>query len=213
MIDLQSGFMTEPGQTADLKNLYVVFYVEGEICALDIAEVREINSEFQITPIPHAPYPVEGYVNLRGRIHLIINIDRYFRVMDNPEHDWSGEKIDFLQQSTWMDLSGLSIPGKRDPVIEGKENLRNSLHYESGPRLILFKENVSAPSGILVNEIGDILSVPPSRIEEFSSGKGEGKRASRGGASEIFQKVLKRDEDLILSISAAKLMKSIEGLT
>lgn len=209
-MDMSAMMMGGAGQAADLKNLYVVFYVDGEAYALDIGQVREINSEFQVTPVPHAPYPVEGYVNLRGQIHLIVNIKRYFQLMENPEHDWSSEPIEFIQENRGMDLSGFSDRRRRGESQEVVSK-NNPINFETGPQMIIFKESVSAPSGIIVNEIGDIISVPPSRVEEFvqkdSVGAGSGGDAGEKG---IFQKVLKLEDDLIIGISARKLMDSIE---
>lgn len=43
---------------------------------VDILSVREINAETTCTAIRHAPPEVRGYVNIRGQIQLVLDINR-----------------------------------------------------------------------------------------------------------------------------------------
>lgn len=53
---------------------FITFEIGSNFFGVDIKEIKEINEDFYITPVFHAPEGVEGYVNLRGEIYLIINL-------------------------------------------------------------------------------------------------------------------------------------------
>ncbi len=50
------------------------FSVAERLFGVDILQVKEINSEMSITPVSHAPRQVKGYVNIRGQIHLVLDL-------------------------------------------------------------------------------------------------------------------------------------------
>ena len=58
------------------------FSIDDRLLGVDILDVKEINTETDFTPIFHAPREVRGYVNIRGQIHLILDLRR---IMDLPE--------------------------------------------------------------------------------------------------------------------------------
>lgn len=41
---------------------------------LDVREVREVNQGPSLTTIYHAPEQVRGYINIRGQIHLVLDL-------------------------------------------------------------------------------------------------------------------------------------------
>lgn len=55
------------------------FRLAGRLFGVDILDVKEVSSELRITPIAHAPSSVAGYLNLRGQIHLVVDLRRLFR--------------------------------------------------------------------------------------------------------------------------------------
>lgn len=50
------------------------FNIDDRRLGVDILDVKEINTETECTPIFHAPREVKGYVNIRGQIHLILDL-------------------------------------------------------------------------------------------------------------------------------------------
>ena len=58
------------------------FSIDDRLLGVDILDVKEINTETDFTPIFHAPREVRGYVNIRGQIHLILDLRL---IMDLPE--------------------------------------------------------------------------------------------------------------------------------
>ncbi|GBD39498.1 Chemotaxis protein CheW [bacterium HR37] len=58
----------------------VTFRLGEEEYAIDILKVQEIIRMVEVTPIPNAPYVVEGVINLRGRVIPVVNLRKKFGV-------------------------------------------------------------------------------------------------------------------------------------
>ena len=58
----------------DTKQQFCTFGVAGRLYGVDILHVKEINSQTEFTPVFHAPPEVRGYVNIRGQVHLILDL-------------------------------------------------------------------------------------------------------------------------------------------
>ncbi|MBW1841715.1 MAG: chemotaxis protein CheW [Deltaproteobacteria bacterium] len=56
------------------KRQFCTFRIFGRLYGVDILDVKEINREIDITPIFHAPKEVKGYVNIRGKIYLLLDL-------------------------------------------------------------------------------------------------------------------------------------------
>ncbi len=56
------------------KRQFCTFLTGDHLFGVDILDVKEINTETDFTPIFHAPNQVKGYVNIRGHIHLILDL-------------------------------------------------------------------------------------------------------------------------------------------
>lgn len=63
---------------------YCTFWLAGHLYGVDILDVKEVNQELRFTPVFHAPKLIKGYVNIRGRIHLILNLRRIMGMRDAP---------------------------------------------------------------------------------------------------------------------------------
>lgn len=66
----------------------VVFQLGGEEFGVEIMKVQEIIRMPEITQIPQSPEYVEGVINLRGKIIVVINLDTRFNLSskDIDEH-------------------------------------------------------------------------------------------------------------------------------
>lgn len=53
---------------------FCTFHIAGRLFGVDILDVKEINSETDFTTIYHAASEIKGYVNIRGVIHLILDL-------------------------------------------------------------------------------------------------------------------------------------------
>ena len=60
----------------------VSFDIGSEEFAVDILDVQEIIRMVEITPVPKAPYYVEGVINLRGKVIPIVDLRRRFGLPD-----------------------------------------------------------------------------------------------------------------------------------
>lgn len=111
------------------KNQFCTFWVGGRLFGVNILDVREINREVEFSPIYHAPATMRGYVNIRGKIHLVIDL----RIL-------------------------LGFPAKE---------------VDSESRVVIFKPTVKEDFGVLVDKLGDIVTVTPDQIEtrEHDDGK------------------------------------------
>jgi purine-binding chemotaxis protein CheW len=64
----------------------VSFELNGEEYGIDILSVQEINKMTQITKVPNSPTFVEGVINLRGRVILVIDLRTRLNI-EKKEHD------------------------------------------------------------------------------------------------------------------------------
>jgi purine-binding chemotaxis protein CheW len=56
--------------------LYCTFRLAGRLFGADVRAVKEVNPCTAATPVPHAPPAVVGLVNLRGQLHLVLDLRR-----------------------------------------------------------------------------------------------------------------------------------------
>jgi purine-binding chemotaxis protein CheW len=55
---------------------WCTFRLAGDLYGLDVLLIREVALLPVLTPVPHAPLGVLGCVNLRGQIHLVLDLRR-----------------------------------------------------------------------------------------------------------------------------------------
>jgi purine-binding chemotaxis protein CheW len=61
---------------ADGELLYCTFRLAGRLFGVDVRAVKEVNTHTAVTPVPLALPPVVGLVNLRGQLHLVLDLRR-----------------------------------------------------------------------------------------------------------------------------------------
>jgi purine-binding chemotaxis protein CheW len=98
MHDSHTGEKTMTETTVDIKGTMragvaseellqlVSFKIGDEEFGVDILKVQEINRMLEVTRVPNAPEYVDGVINLRGKVHPIIDLRRRFG-MERKEHD------------------------------------------------------------------------------------------------------------------------------
>lgn len=64
-----------PEKDGELRQ-YCSFKISDRLYGFDIQDVKEITTEVALTPIAHAPDTVKGYVNIRGQIHMILDLKK-----------------------------------------------------------------------------------------------------------------------------------------
>ena len=70
--------LLDDAQTSDDLLQLVVFQLGGEEFGVEIMQVQEIIRMPDITRIPQSPDYVEGVINLRGKIIVVVNLDTKF---------------------------------------------------------------------------------------------------------------------------------------
>jgi purine-binding chemotaxis protein CheW len=73
-----------PNDEPDEKNLLdvVEFELAGERYGLELTAVREVCVLRELTPVPCTPAFVLGIINLRGEIHTVIDLKKFFELPD-----------------------------------------------------------------------------------------------------------------------------------
>lgn len=70
---LETG--TEEEEQAPVRlETWLTFGLAGEVFALPVDPVHEVVRPTSITRVPHAPYPIRGVTNLRGRVVPVIDL-------------------------------------------------------------------------------------------------------------------------------------------
>ena len=59
----------------------VVFRLDEEEYAVEISEIREILRMSEITPMPNAPSFIAGVINVRGKIVVVIDLEKRFNLV------------------------------------------------------------------------------------------------------------------------------------
>lgn len=65
----------------------VVFNVNEEEFGIDIEHVNIIERKLEIFKIPNTPEYIEGLVNLRGKVHTVVNLRKRFNMPAKPFDD------------------------------------------------------------------------------------------------------------------------------
>ncbi len=71
---LQKSVDAEPEAAPVRLETWVAFSLAGEVFALPVAPVREVVRVASITRVPHAPKPIRGVTNRRGRVIPVIDL-------------------------------------------------------------------------------------------------------------------------------------------
>ena len=146
------------------KRQYCTFWLSGHLFGIDIADVKEINSDSFFTPIFHAPKEVKGYVNIRGQIHLILGLR----------------------------------------ALLGFENGASNKHN----RLVLLKSCVAGAFGVLVDKIGDVVTVNDGDMEKEADS--EKHIPDNVINKELIVGVCKLENNLLVILNARELLDAVE---
>jgi len=111
--------MSELEPITDNSMQLCTFWLEDNLYGVNIIDVKEVNSELTFTPIDHSSEKVCGYVNIRGNIHLVINM-RTIMGFENKEYDEQNRVV--LFKPDVGESFGVLVDSVGD-VVEVKEGL------------------------------------------------------------------------------------------
>lgn len=97
------------------ENRWIRFALGGEDYILDVLSVQEVLRPVEITPIPGAPAPVLGVINLRGRVVPVLALRRVLGLPERELTDATRLVVVDLQEEAvalWVDdVTGvISLP-------------------------------------------------------------------------------------------------------
>lgn len=117
-----SATATNEYATMNAKRQFCTFWVAERLYGVDILDVKEINSECEFTPVFHAPTEVNGYVNIRGQIHLIIDLRLLLGFESNES---PGASCIVLFKSEVGESFGVSVDRVGDVVEVEEESIES----------------------------------------------------------------------------------------
>ena len=89
------------------------FYVNDRLFGIDISFIKEINDEFHVTRIYHAPTEINGYVNIRGRIFLVLDFRKLMGM--EPRETWDNARL-ILFKTEQLENCGVLVDDVGDVV-------------------------------------------------------------------------------------------------
>ena len=139
---------------------WVTFRLAGEVFAFTVDSVREIVRVGTVTRVPHAPYPVRGIINLRGRVVPVVDlrvriglprteITSQSRVLiAGVRQRMLGLLVDSVEQVVRVDRNQVTAPPS-DVMTEQSEYIVGVVHHGETLFILLDSERVFViPEGL-----------------------------------------------------------------
>jgi|APSaa5957512622_1039677.scaffolds.fasta_scaffold26725_5 purine-binding chemotaxis protein CheW len=127
----------------------VLFKLGQEEYGVEIHEVERIIKMSEITRVPHAPNFVEGILNLRGKIVVVINLLKRFGTFKEKEHKGSHIIISNVEGNSF----GIMVDGVEEVKTINKKDTRKA------PGIIASKIHAEYLKGIGILEEGKRLLI------------------------------------------------------
>lgn len=119
-----------PGEQQTVQNRthrYCTFRLSGRLYGVDIRDVKEINTEINITPIFHAPEEIKGYINIRGQIYLLFDLRAIFSL---PEKNIDEASRIVLFMPETGGLCGILVDSIEDVITVDEDLIENRRQQE-----------------------------------------------------------------------------------
>jgi len=124
-------------QSETPKRQFCTFTIYNRLFGVDILNVKEVNPQINCVPIYHAPPEVRGYINIRGQIYLILDLQLILGFETASVSDTTENQRIILFKSTVDEPFGIVVDRISDVVaieIDKIENRRSeSLTKEQPP--------------------------------------------------------------------------------
>lgn len=78
----------------------VIFELDGEEYGIAVEEVKEVVKMLDITPIPNSPEALPGFVNLRGAVIPVIDLEKKFNL--SRQNEKADQKIVVIDGQTYQ---------------------------------------------------------------------------------------------------------------
>lgn len=124
---IQSNDTHNKGDGRELR--FCSFHLADRLFGIDIAVVKEVNDEFQVTRIWHAPEEISGYVNIRGQIFLVFNM----RLLMGLEKKETGENAKLiLFKNKILENCGILVDDVGDVVNVTQDQIEDRRKRRTG---------------------------------------------------------------------------------
>lgn len=149
----------EADKRSERLETWVSFFLAGEAFALPVTAVRELLRVSTITRVPHAPFPVRGIINMRGRVVPVVDLRVRLglpqaelgpasRILIASSRDrLLGFLVDAVLEVVSLDLNAVEAP-PADVMTEQSEYIIGLYHL--GDRLLILLD------------VGRVLLIPDS---------------------------------------------------
>ncbi|HHO47415.1 MAG TPA: hypothetical protein ENN06_02995 [Desulfobacteraceae bacterium] len=124
---------------------YCTFRLSGRLFGVDIRDVKEINTEINITPIFHAPREIKGYINIRGQIYLLFDLRALFSL---PEKDIDKDSRVVLFMPEIGNLCGILVDSIEDVITVDENLIENRRRQEREAPDGIERRNVDIGEGV-----------------------------------------------------------------
>ena len=122
------------------------FSLAGRLFGIDILDIKEICSEIVISPIHHAPKAIPGYMNIRGQIHLVIDLRTVFKFESTNQ---SSENRIIIFKTSIDEPFGVIVDSINDVVKVNSDEIVERRH----------KDNTTGPEIQELRKAGAMLSL------------------------------------------------------
>lgn len=150
---------TEEQQKRMRKHQFCTFQLADRLFGIDILDIKEITQEAQYTTIFHASKQVQGYVNIRGQIHLVLNM-RQMMGFERRELDSESRIIIFKPRAG--EAFGILVDRIGDVVEVDEETIEERRNDEQVTKEGQERRNVSLGMGVCKLE-DDVMVLLNSR--------------------------------------------------
>ena len=149
---------------------FATFCLHERLFGVDIQDVKEINTEMELTQISHASNYVRGLVNIRGQVYVILDL----RVM-------------------------MGYPRSDEVSTENK--------------LLIFKQSVGENFGVLVDDIGDIVTIDKNSIKDRRQNNVPPPDGidRRSGREQMVVGVAQMEQNLLMVLRSSALLDQVEA--
>jgi len=123
------------------------FRLRSRLFGAEICLVKEVVERSSILPIPHSSPDVAGLVNLRGRLHLVLDLHRLFGFEPDPIRPPGSDSIVLFKPSVGPDF-GVRVDGLGEVIALDPSAVEDRRAKESSEGKISTDERRKARLGI-----------------------------------------------------------------